>query len=63
MSRLPNKVYTKNLNVIFCLPSSPNNNKTKVEDPELNVSAEHLMKGKYLLAQKGKKNYYLVTVE
>lgn len=38
-------------------------NKTKVEDPELNVSAEHLMKGKYLLAQKGKKNYYLVTVE
>ena len=38
-------------------------NKTKVEDPELNVNAEHLMKGKYLLAQKGKKNYYLVTVE
>ncbi len=38
-------------------------NKTKVEDLELNVSAEHLMKGKYLLAQKGKKNYYLVTVE
>ncbi len=38
-------------------------NKTKVEDPELKVSAEHLMKGKYLLAQKGKKNYYLVTVE
>jgi tyrosyl-tRNA synthetase len=38
-------------------------NKTKVEDPELNVNADHLMKGKYLLAQKGKKNYYLVTVE
>ena len=38
-------------------------NKTKVEDPELNVGTEHLMKGKYLLAQKGKKNYYLVTVE
>ena len=38
-------------------------NKTKVEDPELKVNAEHLMKGKYLLAQKGKKNYYLVTVE
>lgn len=38
-------------------------NKTKIEDPELNVNEEHLMKGKYLLAQKGKKNYYLVTVE
>ena len=38
-------------------------NKTKIEDPELNVNTEHLMKGKYLLAQKGKKNYYLVTVE
>lgn len=38
-------------------------NKTKIEDPELNVNEGHLMKGKYLLAQKGKKNYYLVTVE
>ncbi len=38
-------------------------NKTKVEDPELKVNTEHLMKGKYLLAQKGKKNYYLVTIE
>ena len=38
-------------------------NKSKVEDPDLNVTSEHLMKGKYILAQKGKKNYYLVTVE
>lgn len=38
-------------------------NKSKIEDPDLNVTSEHLMKGKYILAQKGKKNYYLVTVE
>ncbi len=38
-------------------------NKSKIEDPEMKVSSEHLMKEKYLLAQKGKKNYYLVTVE
>ena len=36
-------------------------NKSKVEDPDLNVTSEHLMKGKYILAQKGKKNYYLVS--
>lgn len=38
-------------------------NKNKVEDPEQIVNADYLMKGKYLLAQKGKKNYYLITVE
>lgn len=37
-------------------------NKSKIEDPELKVTTAHLMKEKYLLAQKGKKNYYLVTV-
>jgi tyrosyl-tRNA synthetase len=37
-------------------------NKSKIEDPELKVTSAHLMKEKYLLAQKGKKNYYLVTV-
>ena len=38
-------------------------NKNKVEDPEQIVNADYLMKGKYLLVQKGKKNYYLITVE
>ena len=36
-------------------------NKIKVEDSRL-VSADDLLKGKYLLAQKGKKNYYLIIV-
>lgn len=35
-------------------------NKTKVEGPEQKISAENLIGGKYLLIQKGKKNYYLV---
>lgn len=38
-------------------------NKTKVlSDTEL-ISAEGLLKGKYLLVQKGKKNYYMLIVE
>ena len=37
-------------------------NKQKVSDP--NSSADFsLLQGKYLLAQKGKKNYYLILVE
>lgn len=37
-------------------------NKTKVGDAEL-VNADHLLNGKYLLVQKGKKNYYLLLVD
>ncbi|UXP34180.1 tyrosine--tRNA ligase [Reichenbachiella agarivorans] len=37
-------------------------NKTKVESPDQPVSFD-LLNNKYLLAQKGKKNYYLITVE
>jgi len=35
-------------------------NKTKVEDISQSVNATQLLKDKYILAQKGKKNYYLV---
>src|SRR3569832_1055135 len=35
-------------------------NKHKIDDINLSISKEHHMKGKYILAQKGKKNYYLV---
>jgi tyrosyl-tRNA synthetase len=37
-------------------------NRKKVEDGKQTVDAAHLLHGKYLLVQKGKKNYYLVTV-
>jgi len=37
-------------------------NRRKVEDVKLPVDASLLLHGKYLLIQKGKKNYYLVTV-
>ena len=37
-------------------------NRKKVEDVKLPVNASLLLHGKYLLIQKGKKNYYLVTV-
>jgi tyrosyl-tRNA synthetase len=37
-------------------------NKEKVENPEMIVGREHLLNGKYLLVQKGKKNYYLLKV-
>ena len=37
-------------------------NKSKVAAPDESV-AVNLLNGKYLLAQKGKKNYYLITVE
>jgi tyrosyl-tRNA synthetase len=37
-------------------------NKEKVENPEMIVTREHLLNGKYLLVQKGKKNYYLLKV-
>ncbi|MBR5845428.1 MAG: tyrosine--tRNA ligase [Rikenellaceae bacterium] len=38
-------------------------NKEKVADPMRPIVAEDLIAGKYLLVQKGKKNYYLITVE
>jgi len=38
-------------------------NKEKVADPELIVNAEWLIGNKYLLVQKGKKNYSLVIAE
>jgi len=37
-------------------------NKDKVSDPELMVNAEFLIDGKYILIQKGKKNYFLLVV-
>ncbi|CAN5435328.1 tyrosine--tRNA ligase [soil metagenome] len=36
-------------------------NKTKIDDLNRNISASDLLKGKYMLIQKGKKNYYLIT--
>ena len=38
-------------------------NKDKVSDPELIVTSEFLIGGKYILAQKGKKNYYLIIAQ
>jgi tyrosyl-tRNA synthetase len=37
-------------------------NRKKVEDAKLSVDASLLLHGKYILVQKGKKNYYLVSV-
>jgi tyrosyl-tRNA synthetase len=38
-------------------------NKEKVMDAQRAVAEGDLIAGKYLLVQKGKKNYYLITVE
>ncbi|REJ83087.1 MAG: tyrosine--tRNA ligase [Bacteroidetes bacterium] len=38
-------------------------NKNKIENPEHTVSSNDLIRDKYLLAQKGKKNYYLIVLE
>ncbi len=38
-------------------------NKDKIADPELTINSEFLIGGKYILAQKGKKNYYLIIVQ
>ena len=38
-------------------------NKQKVEDAETVINTGHLINHKYILAQKGKKNYYLIIVE
>jgi tyrosyl-tRNA synthetase len=37
-------------------------NKIKVEDPEITIRPENLLNSKYLLIQKGKKNYFLIRV-
>ena len=37
-------------------------NKVKVEDAELKISASHLINNKYILIQKGKKNYFVIKV-
>jgi len=37
-------------------------NKVKVENPEMVILPESLLNGKYLLVQKGKKNYFLIRV-
>lgn len=38
-------------------------NKEKVTDPNMEVNESHLLNGKYILAQKGKKNYYLIIAK
>ncbi|MBR1484322.1 MAG: tyrosine--tRNA ligase, partial [Prevotella sp.] len=38
-------------------------NKEKLSDQNRIITAEDLIDGKYLLAQKGKKNYFLITVK
>ncbi len=38
-------------------------NKEKLENQDLLIGTENLLNGKYLLAQKGKKNYYLIIAE
>ena len=37
-------------------------NKEKLADPEKNIEADDLIDGKYIIAQKGKKNYFLIIV-
>jgi tyrosyl-tRNA synthetase len=37
-------------------------NKTKVENDIETISTNHLINNKFLIAQKGKKNYFLITV-
>ncbi|GAA4142496.1 tyrosine--tRNA ligase [Sphingobacterium kyonggiense] len=37
-------------------------NREKLTDIEANINADQLINGKYLIAQRGKKNYYLITV-
>ncbi|RYZ55450.1 MAG: tyrosine--tRNA ligase, partial [Chitinophagaceae bacterium] len=38
-------------------------NREKVTDVQLQVDGSHLLHNKYILLQKGKKNYYLVIAE
>jgi tyrosyl-tRNA synthetase len=38
-------------------------NKEKIEDADMLIDASMLINGKYLLVQKGKKNYFLIKVD
>jgi tyrosyl-tRNA synthetase len=38
-------------------------NRVKVEDTAAPIDGSHLLDGRYILVQKGKKNYYLVVAE
>ena len=38
-------------------------NKEKLETPDRLVTADDLLDGKYLLVQRGKKNYFLIIVK
>ena len=38
-------------------------NKEKVSDPNMIIDSTHLLNGKYILAQRGKKNYYLIIAK
>jgi tyrosyl-tRNA synthetase len=38
-------------------------NRVKVGDASAPIGGEHLLDGRYILVQKGKKNYYLVVAE
>ena len=38
-------------------------NKEKLADANAMITAEHLLNGKYILAQRGKKNYYLIIAK
>ena len=38
-------------------------NKEKVADPNMIINSDFLLNGKYILAQRGKKNYYLLIVK
>jgi tyrosyl-tRNA synthetase len=35
-------------------------NKEKIDNPEMTIGKDHLLNGKYLVIQKGKKNYFLI---
>lgn len=38
-------------------------NKNKVTDPEMQATAQHLINDRYILVQKGKKNYFLIKLK
>ncbi len=38
-------------------------NKEKVSDPQMKIDSSFLLNGKYILAQRGKKNYYLIIAK
>jgi tyrosyl-tRNA synthetase len=37
-------------------------NKKRIDDPDLSIKADILLNNKYLLVQKGKKNYFLIQL-